>query len=202
MLRVDILDSSPVFLIGVEHLFADAGFKVTGTRTSSAAQPSWCADVFMVDPAAVVGRCAAEFISESSKLSPVLVTVSGEEEQSALSGFLQAGASGLVNRNSKPEVLVSAVKAVASGVSFLCEPLAEQVPEDLPEPAPGPAALSPRERQVLSQIAHGRTHSQVARALGISRHTVDTYVKRVRSKIDVGNKAELTRAAILGHLGI
>jgi DNA-binding NarL/FixJ family response regulator len=201
MLRVDILDRSPVFLIGLERLFADAGFKVTGTRTSPAAEPSWSADVFVVDPAAVVDRCATEFISESAKLSPVLITVNGEE-QTALSSFLQAGAGGLVNRDCQPEVLVSAVKAVASGALFLCEPLADEVPEDPPEPAPGPAALSPRERQVLSQIAHGRTHSQVARALGISRHTVDTYVKRVRSKIDVGNKAELTRAAILGNLGI
>jgi DNA-binding CsgD family transcriptional regulator len=59
--------------------------------------------------------------------------------------------------------------------------------------------LSPREEQVLAQIAHGLTHSQIARKLGISRHTVDTYVKRIRAKIDAGNKAELTRAAILGQ---
>lgn len=40
------------------------------------------------------------------------------------------------------------------------------------------------------------THDQVARRVGISRHTVDSYVKRVRSKFGVGNKAELTRIAL------
>ena len=40
----------------------------------------------------------------------------------------------------------------------------------------------------------------MAARLGISPHTVDTYVKRIRVKLGVGNKAELTRAALLGQL--
>jgi DNA-binding CsgD family transcriptional regulator len=56
--------------------------------------------------------------------------------------------------------------------------------------------LSPRENEVLRQVAAGLTHAQVATRLGISRHTVDTYVKRIRSRMDLGNKAELTRAAM------
>ena len=60
--------------------------------------------------------------------------------------------------------------------------------------------LSEREEQVLRQIARGLTHGQIATRLGISPHTVDTYVKRIRAKLEVGNKAELTRAALLGRL--
>ncbi|RPF35118.1 response regulator transcription factor [Streptomyces sp. TLI_185] len=60
----------------------------------------------------------------------------------------------------------------------------------------GAATLSPREQEVLRFIALGMTHGQVARRIGISHHTVDTYVKRVRSKFSVGNKAELTRIAL------
>ncbi|WP_236573536.1 response regulator transcription factor [Streptomyces sp. GS7] len=56
--------------------------------------------------------------------------------------------------------------------------------------------LSPREQEVLRFIAAGMTHGQVSRRIGISQHTVDTYVKRVRSKLSVGNKAELTRIAL------
>ena len=57
------------------------------------------------------------------------------------------------------------------------------------------AALSPREREVLQLIARGYTHDQTANRLNISTHTVNTYVKRIRSKLGVGNKAELTTAA-------
>lgn len=55
--------------------------------------------------------------------------------------------------------------------------------------------LSPREEEVLHYLASGFTHDQVARRIGVSRHTVDTYVKRLRAKLDVGNKAQLVTAA-------
>ncbi|MFI9527122.1 response regulator transcription factor [Micromonospora rosaria] len=56
--------------------------------------------------------------------------------------------------------------------------------------------LAPREAETLELIAHGLTHAQAARRLGISEATVNTYLTRIRSKLDVGNKAELTRQAI------
>jgi DNA-binding NarL/FixJ family response regulator len=57
-------------------------------------------------------------------------------------------------------------------------------------------ALSPREQEVLRHIADGFTHGQAAFRIGISHHTVDTYVKRIRVKLGVGNKAQLVRAAL------
>jgi len=68
--------------------------------------------------------------------------------------------------------------------------------------APGDGAtadaptLAPRERETLRYIAHGYTHAQAARRMGISEATVDTYVKRVRQKFKLGNKAELTILAL------
>jgi len=59
-----------------------------------------------------------------------------------------------------------------------------------------PSALAPREKETLRYIARGYTHAQAARRMGISEATVDTYVKRVRQKFKLGNKAELTLLAI------
>ncbi|MFK4100726.1 response regulator transcription factor [Streptomyces sp. NPDC019531] len=56
--------------------------------------------------------------------------------------------------------------------------------------------LSLRERQVLQHVATGLTHIQTAHRLGISPHTVDTYIRRIRAKLGLGNKAQLTRAAL------
>lgn len=61
---------------------------------------------------------------------------------------------------------------------------------------PNFSALSQREQQVITHIADGLTHDQIARLLGITRNTVDTYVKRIKSKIGLGNKAELTQFAL------
>ncbi|MFE2733276.1 helix-turn-helix transcriptional regulator [Streptomyces sp. NPDC059349] len=61
--------------------------------------------------------------------------------------------------------------------------------------------VSDREFQVLDLIACGYTHAQAAGRLGISQHTVDTYVKRLRAKLGPGNKAHLVRMAHLVSTG-
>ncbi|MGW1965588.1 response regulator transcription factor [Streptomyces sp. NPDC001935] len=95
-----------------------------------------------------------------------------------------SGATCFLDERSTPEAVVAAVRAAVGT-----------------DPGGGDVAsvrdmLSPREWEVLSHIAAGLTHDQIARRLAISPHTVDTYVKRIRSKLGLGNKAELTRAAL------
>lgn len=58
------------------------------------------------------------------------------------------------------------------------------------------AALAPRERETLRHIASGHTYLQTARHMGLSRHTVDAYLRRIRGKFHVNTTAELTRLAI------
>lgn len=70
-----------------------------------------------------------------------------------------------------------------------------------PTPTATPAAtetpaLTPRELETLRHIAAGRTYLQTARHMGLSQHTVDTYLRRIRAKFDVYTTAELTRLAM------
>ncbi|MEI5007303.1 response regulator transcription factor [Streptomyces sp. NPDC087659] len=57
-------------------------------------------------------------------------------------------------------------------------------------------ALAPRERETLRHIAAGRTYVQTARHMGLSKHTVDAYLRRIRAKLNINTTAELTRLAI------
>ncbi|MFC9926157.1 response regulator transcription factor [Streptomyces sp. NPDC127190] len=63
-------------------------------------------------------------------------------------------------------------------------------------PAAPATALAPRERETLRHIAAGRTYLQTARHMGLSTHTVDAYLRRIRAKLNIGSTAELTRVAI------
>ncbi|WP_078613495.1 response regulator transcription factor [Streptomyces katrae] len=45
-------------------------------------------------------------------------------------------------------------------------------------------------------MAAGRTYLQTARHMGLSKHTVDAYLRRIRAKLGINNTAELTRLAI------
>ncbi|MCL8010688.1 response regulator transcription factor [Streptomyces sp. AS02] len=58
------------------------------------------------------------------------------------------------------------------------------------------ATLAPRERETLRHIASGHTYLQTARHMGLSQHTVDAYLRRIRAKFQVNTTAELTRLAI------
>ncbi|MGW7438453.1 response regulator transcription factor [Streptomyces sp. NPDC054849] len=58
------------------------------------------------------------------------------------------------------------------------------------------ATLAPREQEALRHIAAGRTYLQTARHMGLSKHTVDAYLRRIRAKLNVHTTAELTRLAM------
>ncbi|MFE0631766.1 response regulator transcription factor [Streptomyces sp. NPDC058864] len=64
------------------------------------------------------------------------------------------------------------------------------------ESGAGLPELAPRERETLRHIAAGRTYLQTARHMGLSKHTVDAYLRRIRAKLGIYSTAELTRTAI------
>ncbi|EKX64994.1 LuxR family transcriptional regulator [Streptomyces ipomoeae] len=57
-------------------------------------------------------------------------------------------------------------------------------------------ALSRREQQILRHLAEGCTYAGTARRIGISVHTVDGYLRRIRAKTGVHTQAELIRLAL------
>jgi DNA-binding NarL/FixJ family response regulator len=146
-------------------------------------------------------------ISELRTAAKVLV-ISASGKPADVIGAIAAGASGYLSKLADAAMLVSAVRTVAAGGFALSAHLADIIRAELASgwplatvcPGSGAAErvaeLSPREEQALELIARGFTHSQAARRMGVSKGTLDTYVERVRAKLQVGNKAELTRAAL------
>jgi DNA-binding NarL/FixJ family response regulator len=187
-----------MFLVGLVQTLTDAGIKVIAARTSPEEELSWLADAALVDVDALSPPDVLAYISEAAKCTAVLVLYN--EAASEVTRYLQAGASGIVSKRQTGEHIVKAVRAVTSGVHFCHSDADEPVSAERNDMAA--YHLSGREEQVLRQISRGLTHSQIATRLGISPHTVDTYVKRIRAKLGVGNKAELTRAALLGRPAI
>ncbi|MFB4300572.1 DNA-binding response regulator [Actinomadura sp. NTSP31] len=139
-----------------------------------------------------------DLIGREVEANPVLVFGSSADH-AMIEECFTSGASGYVHCSVPLHTLVAAVYAVTSRVGrFLSIGDVPGLLSEAEESDEGADSLilSARESEVLSHIAAGRTHGQVARILGISRHTVDTYVKRIRKKLGPGNKADLTRAAM------
>jgi DNA-binding NarL/FixJ family response regulator len=222
MVRIGILDTCPIFTLGLEHVLTSEGMSVLGATSSPFKARFWPVDVLLVDPDAFENCDIADYIANQAAAKAVLIVlpVNRMKERRALA---QSGAAGVVSRQDPPDVLLSTIRQIFREYAGQLELDQDQQARDNGIKAangrPGPAraagrvvcqtrvigapaeaekALSDREEEVLRQISEGLTHGQIARRLGISRHTVDTYVKRVRAKLGVGNKAELTRAAVLG----
>jgi DNA-binding NarL/FixJ family response regulator len=202
VIRIDILVSSPIFLVGLIDTVTKAGIRVVAARTSPNEEPSWLADAALIDVDSLTPSDDLTHITEAARSTAVLVL--DNEAVPDAGRYLRAGASGVITKRASSERIVGAVHAVIRRVT--ASPYAGAETSDSKR-APASESvdstccrLSGREVQVLRQISRGLTHGQIATRLGISPHTVDTYVKRIRAKLGVGNKAELTRVALAGRL--
>jgi DNA-binding NarL/FixJ family response regulator len=114
--------------------------------------------------------------------------------------MIRAGARGYVTKSIAPDELAAAVRRIAADdavfsprlAGFVLDAFADVVPI---EEDPELDRLTPREREVLRQIARGYSYKQVARRLSISIKTVETHVSSVLRKLQLSNRYELARWA-------
>ncbi len=133
---------------------------------------------------------------------PILVLTMQEEGQFVVRA-LGAGAKGYITKQSAPEQLVSAIRKVYGGGTYLSETAAEALALHATRESPGRSllsSLSNREIEVLRRLASGQTNREIADAFGISVKTVDAYRQRLLKKLNLRNNAELTRFAIQNRL--
>jgi len=114
---------------------------------------------------------------------------------------LAAGASGFLLKDVTPEHLVAAVRLVDTGDALLAPSITRRLVErfasgDQAPAAPSPAihrdlaGLTPREREVLTLMGHGRSNAELAEALTLSEATVKTHVARIFAKLSLRDRAQ------------
>ena len=115
---------------------------------------------------------------------------------------LKAGAWGYVCKAEEVSVLFNAVRCVAAGT--MCFPHGGNVAiarsgraAGAPSQAGPMAALSDRELEVISLLGSGRSPKQVAATLHLSGKTVETYMRRAKRKMNLGDTRDLVRYATL-----
>lgn len=153
-------------------------------------------DAIVYGPPGNRERPMSEVVGRLAVRGRVLV-VSNFDGWESVTDTLRAGAHGCVSRQADDDELLRGVSTVAEGGIHVDAGLAPRLHTELRQPATAPAsALARRELETLRWIAAGLTHGQIARRMDLTEATVSTYVKRIRSKLNVGNKADLTRKAI------
>ena len=107
---------------------------------------------------------------------------------------VQAGAAGFLYKDVDPDALVRALRSVHDGHTLLAPDVAGALLRSSSPAVRGIGALTGREREVLEQIAQGRSNREIARLLQVSEKTVKTHVSSVLAKLGVQDR---TQAALL-----
>jgi DNA-binding NarL/FixJ family response regulator len=109
---------------------------------------------------------------------------------------LLAGAVGYVVKGATSEELGAAIRTAAHGSRYLHSSVAGPVIEDGLRWMRSGASLTPREREVLSLLASGKSASGIGRVLGISAHTVRRHLANTASKLHLHGGSALVRYAM------
>lgn len=118
----------------------------------------------------------------------VLTAFSGDED---IHRALRAGACGYVLKSSTGEGLIPAIRAVAAGEPWIPRDVATKLAM-----RSNYEALTPREVQILKEIARGKANKEIAAVLAISEYTVKDHLKNIMAKLHVAVRTEAVTAAV------
>ncbi|BCJ42416.1 DNA-binding response regulator [Actinoplanes ianthinogenes] len=138
---------------------------------------------------------------------PSVLILTTFDRDDYLFAALQAGASGFLLKNGTPEALTEAVRVIAAGDALLAPAVTRRVIAEFsaprqraPEPGVRLGELTPREHEVLVELAGGATNAEIAAALHLGETTVKTHVSRVLMKLGARDR---TQAVVLAYeLGV
>jgi DNA-binding NarL/FixJ family response regulator len=197
-IRVLIVDDHPVVRQGL-RTFLDLQDDITVVGESADGE-SCVADAETLVPDVILldlrmpgadGVAALHGLRERGNPARVLVITSFTEPTTVLPA-VRAGASGYVYKDVDPPALAAAIRSVHAGHVLLHPDVARLL-------AAGdarPADLTPRERDVLVEVARGRSNREIARELSVSEKTVKTHVSAVLAKLGVQDRTQAALHAV------
>jgi len=207
LIRIALVEDDVNFQNALMEAIADAPdmrlTSVSGTRSQGLQVAERLeADVLLVDLGLPDGS-GIDVIRAAHARWPgcnIMVSTSFGDETHVMQS-LEAGASGYMLKDSEPKNMMAEIRSLHGGGSPISPLIARKIlmrfrhdapPAGAPEPAPHKprAALSAREQEVLEYITKGFTAEEIAKLLGVTQHTVLTYVRRIYAKLEVNSKAE------------
>ena len=141
-------------------------------------------------------EAARRILSSSSNRSRVIMLTTFDLDEYVYDA-LKAGASGFLRKDTPPERLVAFVRSVGDGDALLDPTITRRLIERYARPRRSSAGaagrlseLTPRELEVLIQVARGRSNAEIAAGMYLSEATVKTHVSRILAKLDLRDRVQ------------
>lgn len=150
------------------------------------------------------GRSGIALIQQLKAVQPglkILVLSMHNESQYAVQA-MRAGAAGYITKNAASSQLISGIRAVAGGGSFVSPDISDRLIRQIQ--APGTdlphTRLTAREFQIFNMLVEGHSVNEIARILSLSNKTVSTHKAAVLQKMDATTTARLVYYAMKNGL--
>jgi len=208
VIRVAVVDDHTVMRQGLVGLLeGEPDVEVVGqagdAKSALAMLTTQAPDVALID----VGLPDMSGIDLTAKIVELIPTirvliVTMHEREDYLFEALRAGASGYVLKGADVRDLLSAVRTVAAGETYVYHQLTGNLVADYlrrvegGEDSDSHDALTEREREVLKLIAEGMTTTQIGEQLHLSPHTIQSHRDHIMTKLDLHSRVALTKYAI------
>ena len=208
MITTVIVDDHPIVRVGMRAVLDTADDIVVVAEGDSGTAAlhlvsQHCPDVLVLDVnlpdmdgLEVTRRLRAQGVSTAI----LILTV--QYDAPTIFGLLESGAAGYVLKDEALEMLVSAVRAVAQGKSWLSPTIAGQVVSRAVGRTPAPPdpspllPLTPSETEVLRLLAQGLDNAAIAQRLVVTKRTVQNHVSNIYGKLGAASRTEAALIAI------
>jgi DNA-binding NarL/FixJ family response regulator len=201
--RVLLVDDDDLMRAGLKAvLSSDDDIEVVGEasngRAAVARVKALSPDIVLMDVRMpdLDGISATREVLETSPEVKVMILTTFEQDD-YIFGALNAGASGFLLKRTSPEDLIAGIHTVAVGDSLLSPSVTRRVIDRMAHQPGGDRPhderledLTPREREVLAQVARGLSNGEIAEELVIEESTVKTHVKRILMKLHLRDRVQ------------
>lgn len=189
-IEVAVVDKSPLVIHGLKSLLADDGRFELVASASDGERLLDAVDRLHLDIVVtgwVMPYCDGRELIErlsARDTPPRVIVYTGDPDPAIPREAMRLGAAGFCAKSEAPGRLLQILETVARGsMVFPFTDVASLHADPL-------AGLTPRERQLLEQLAKGHTNSEIAEALGVTLNTVKFHLRNLYDKLDVRNRAE------------
>ena len=200
-----LADDHPLILDGMENLFRlERDFKVVARcldgEEAITAVRKHKPDVLVLD-IRMPGMDGLSLLREmkKEKLSTRVVLLTGALDEEELAEAVRLGARGLVLKEMAPKLLVKCIRQVHAGELWLEKRSVSLALEKLLQREAGQREaaqlLTPREIEIVKQVAAGLRNTEIAKRLFISEGTVKMHLHNIYQKLGVDSRTKLTRYA-------
>lgn len=125
-----------------------------------------------------------------------VIAVTSFIEEARIRAALEAGATGYLLKDADASDVVDAIRGAVAGEVRLDPVVAASLAQSLRTPPSAATTLTPREREVITLVAMGRTNREIGRSLGVAERTARTHVSNILTKLGLASRTQVAMWAV------